>query len=1637
MKKIPAQTSKKSSKEDSQVCFFPVVGIGASAGGLDAFTQILKAIPSDTGMAFVLIQHLAPTHVSLLSEALAKVTSMPVRDIQSGMKVEANHVYVIPPSFDVNIQHGVLQLLARDKTPGEPHLPIDTFFRALAANCESRAIGVILSGTAADGTDGLRSIKTAGGLTFAQDPLTAKFSGMPESAVSAEVVDFCLPIPKLAEELIRVAKNHFFSGEKAEPFARSEDQQDFQKILNVLKIDLNVDFSEYKPATIKRRLARRLALLNVETLSQYLKILQKDPVEARALHDDVLIHVTSFFRDPEAFKKLKKDIFPQIVKLKQPKAPIRMWVTGCSTGEEVYSLAIAYLEFSGDVEGHRPVQIFGSDISERMIEKARAGFYPDHLMSGLSPDQLSRFFVKVEGGYRIVKFVRDLCVFVRHDLARDPPFSRLDLITCRNVLIYFDQALQKRILSIFHYCLNRPGFLLLGRTENVSSHQPLFSAEDKINKIFIRTAVTSRLLFPMLKHNEAAERRPVKDHAVEAKPSFDLSKTIDNILSDYAPCGVLINEHMEVLQFRGKTSLYLEQPSGLPETNLLKIVRPGLFVELKMALTKAKKEMTLVRKDGLKVRQNGYLHSCNLIVRPVQGPAFSKDRLFLILFEEVKVLAVAKKGKSSKKLSKKEIQVEERHSKQLEQELAITKEYLQSLIHEHQQTNEALATANEELVSGNEELQSLNEEMETAKEELQSTNEELTTINDELQNSSREVGQVNNDLINLLNSVEIPIVILDVHRRIRRFTPHARSIMNLLPTDIGRSIDDIKPKIKIENLDQLIAEVIDTVRVKELEVQDFGGSWYRIQIRPYKTLDNKIDGAVLSLVDINILKRDVGRAELARDYATSIVEGVQIPLVVLDNKLKILSANKAFYNIFGVSKAETENKLLYDLGISQWDIPTLRASLGDILANNTLFQNEEVERDFPKLGKRTMSLSAQSIHIEKDIPSMILLSMEDITERGEHLRQTLLSKLKIEESNAQLRQSQKHLSLALEAGQMGSWQIDLDTNSVSYSPELLSLYGFNVLRKNPSEVIRQVVHPEDAEELDRSMLLAFKNLTPFVFQYRIIRDNDKAVRWFESKGEARTNPDGTVSFIGIASDITQQKLAALEIEHSRQQLHEFFMQAPIPMVILEGPNHKFTLANPPYEKLTGRKVVGKTFLEVFTSQEVSQFIPLLDGVYKTGIPYDGTELKLSLPDVAGVLKDYWLSVGYYPFRDVSGGIKGVLAIHQDVTVQVEARKSLEYAAKKLANEQHMFETIFKESSSCMTLWSGENLVFEKANPAFMDLFLGRDILGKPLLEALPELINQEFPIQVKKVMQTGEPVVRKEALAVIARVEGGPLEDRYFDYSYLRVNDADGKPYGVFNHGIEVTEKVLARHALEESIKNLADERELRENFVMSLTHDLRTPLTAAKMSVQLVQRETQVPSKISKLSAVTSYLDRIDDMVRDLLDVTKIRGKEKLPLDISECDLNTITHSIIEVFVSTHGDRFILENEENLVGYWDPKALQRIIENLLSNAVKYGSLTTSISIGLKKKNGFMEICVHNEGNPIPPHEQQKLFIKFHRSSSARNSSQGGWGIGLTLVQGLAEAHGGNIQIESDLNKGTTFIVTLPQDARSFQTISS
>lgn len=956
---------------------FPVVGIGASAGGLEAFAQLLSALPRDTGMAFVLVQHLDPVHESLLPELLAAHTAMPVISVRDDLAIEPNRVYVIPPNTSMELEDGVLRLAARE--PGI-HLPIDIFFRSLAKVQGSRAIGVVLSGNASDGSVGVRAIKAECGITFAQSEATARFGGMPRNAMATGAIDYVLAPDEIAREFATLAAHPFLIPSRAgdsRSEALPEGEGEMRRILALLYSATKVDFSRYKTTTVRRRIGRRMMVLRLETLAEYARYTERTPTELQALYRDLLISVTSFFRDPETFEALSKLLVETLANRRQTQAPVRAWVPGCSTGEEVYSLAICLFDLLRQPQGGLPVQFFGTDISDIALDQARRGTYPIGIEDDVPAERLQRFFAKVEVGYQINKNIRESCIFARHDLTKDPPFSNLDLVSCRNLLIYLDQSAQRHVLPVFHYALKPTGLLLLGSAESIAAASDLFTTVDQQHKIYAPKGVQPRLPLEM---NMGG--RPL-DNTIPSPPAgssaLELQKRLERVIqSKYSPDAVLIDAEFQILQFRGHTSFYLDPSPGQASLNVLRLAAEGLVLPLRRAVQAAAETKGPAREIGLEIEAAGERRKVTLEVTPVSG-VDPGERYFLIVFVREKTAG----GKThSDDPVPATVPVDE-HEAKLERELTETREYLRNMTEQYEAHSEQLRAANEEARSANEELQSTNEELRTTKEELQSANEELTTINEELQNRNLEVNATNSDLKNLLSATTIPILMVDSDLRVRRFNTAAGKVFELAPVDIGRPVGHVRGHIETPRLEQQVRNVIDTLHASGEELQDSEGRWCSLSIRPYRTVDDRIAGAVITLQDIDPLKRGLEAAEQARDYAEGMIETVREPLVVLDGDLRVRRATQAFYDMFLVSREETDGRFLYDLGNGQWNDGRLRELIGAALFRSEVFHGFEMVHEFPYIGSRTMRLNGRRISFPQAQERMLLLSIEDVTERRE------------------------------------------------------------------------------------------------------------------------------------------------------------------------------------------------------------------------------------------------------------------------------------------------------------------------------------------------------------------------------------------------------------------------------------------------------------------------------------------------------------------------------------------------------------------------------------------------------------------------------------------------------------------------------
>ncbi len=956
---------------------FRIVGIGASAGGLEAVKQLLEHLPADTGMAFVLVQHLDPKHESLLPSLLARATRMPVVTAGDGIRVEPDHLYVIPPNRALTIQGGLLRLVPRETGPGG-YLTIDRFFRSLAADQLQLGIGVILSGADSDGALGVAAIKEHGGVVLAQDPASAIQGGMPRHAIATGAVDLVGSPEQLARELRRLA---------ARPIETiltppAPDNGALRQVFRILHNAADVDFGLYKAGTVMRRISRRMLLCGTESLSEYAYYLQTHPAEVDSLYQDLLINVTRFFREPEAFESLRATAWPEILKARGTASrPIRVWVPGCSTEEECYSLAICLLEFLEEVAPGTPVQIFGTDVSEAVLERARLGIYPENITLDVSPERLRRFFTRVDTGYQIAKSLREGCIFARQNLLKDPPFSGIDLVSCRNVLIYLTPAAQQRILPLLHFALRPNGFLLLGNSETVGPFTDLFEVVDKEHNLFAKRAVPTRFEWDLTRHlpepvspaGSVPAARPVRE-ALQA----EVVREADRVLLDtFAPPGVLVTEAFDIVQFRGDTSPYLAPAPGQASLNLLKMLRPGLLPGVPRALRAARGRTAPLQRPAGRVEIGGRPVEVTVEVVPIQ-PGGKSPPYFLVLFHSARSPRGGRRVHSGREESR--LPAGRGRTARLEQELAAAKEALRAIIDEQANVNEELRAANEEIVASNEELGATNEELEAAREELQATNEELTTINDQLQARNRELSQLTNDLTNLLASLNMPILMVGRDLRFRRITPLATSVLNIRPTDVGRPVGEIRIPLTGPPLEELIAEVIDTMTPKEVEVQDAAGRWYALRIRPYRTVDHQIDGAVVVLVDLHDLKTVAAGLAATREYASALVATVRHPLVVLDGSLRLRTANKAFYREFGLAPAEAEGRLFYELNDRRWDVPDLHRLLEDVLPRERAFRDVPLDYVGRDGRRRQLLLTARRVDGTGTGEPLILLAIEETYE---------------------------------------------------------------------------------------------------------------------------------------------------------------------------------------------------------------------------------------------------------------------------------------------------------------------------------------------------------------------------------------------------------------------------------------------------------------------------------------------------------------------------------------------------------------------------------------------------------------------------------------------------------------------------------
>ena len=1682
--------------ETSDDTSFPIVGIGASAGGLEAFTQLLKALPCDTGMAFVLVQHLAPTHASALAEILSRATKMPVTEVKDEPTVEPNHVYVIPPARSMIIAGDTLQLLPREDTG--IHRPIDQFFRSLAEEWRHRAIGVVLSGTATDGTLGLEAIKAEGGITFAQDA-TAQHAGMPHSAIASGCVDFVLAPDEIAREIVRIGHHAYAIGEKSGEWRVASDAKKdpgsnslatrhspLATLLQLLHQTTGVDFNHYKFNTLYRRITRRMVLQKLDDLSQYVEFLQKTPVEVEALYQDILISVTSFFRDPEAFEALKQVVFPRLLKGRTRHDPVRIWTLGCSTGQEAYSLAMAYMEAADALGSQAPLQVFATDLNAANIERARAGVYPKEIAQDVSPERLRRFFTEGDFGYRISKTTRDACVFSRHNVLADPPFSRIDVISCRNLLIYMEPVLQQKIVPLLHYALKPAGCLWLGGSETIGGYRNLFEAEDAKHKIYIKkpASSTDRGHFA-LQHNGAPRAPFVPFTARPVDAAVDLHKEADRILlTKFAPPGVVVSADLEILQYRGDTGPFLTHSPGKASFSLLKMLREGLLVGVRAAILRAGKEESTVRDEGLRVKSNGSYHEVAVEVIPL-GKGDDKNGGFLILFEDAMGASQASGGRqpsgnsdSSRLVANQGIDIprspespsSDADTVRLEQELVATRDYLQSLIEEQEAANEELQSANEEVQSANEELQSTNEELETSKEEIQSSNEELATVNDELNDRNAELNRVNNDLVNLIESIQSAVVMLGPDLRIRRFTPSAETLLNLIPSDVGRPLAEIKFNLDgLPDLESLLNAVLDTAGNRECEVRNKQRRWYSLRLRPYRTVDNLIDGVVVTLVDVDAMKR-------AHEYTESIVATVREPLLVLDKDLRIQSASRSFYETFQVAPANTVNRPLFELGNGQWDIPVLRRLLVEVLPLENDVTDFEVEHEFEAIGWKSMRLNARRLIQTTEQAPLILLAIEDITDRkqaavaieAQRERMNVLSEaatalLFANDPDAMLHGLLAKIGPPLGVDAYFNYMVDEGGNSLrlvssdGIPPESThtiermeygqALCGTVALNRKP--LVRTHLQQSDDPKAELARSFGFRAYTcnPLLSDDLLL-----GTLSFASRSKDEFGPDELI-FLQTISDYVAVAYARLHVQNVVRESEErlrFIMDSMPQKVFTTTPGGHIDYFNPQWTEFT-----GMTFEELYDSgwthfvhpDDLPEKTRLWQHAFETGEPFQ-SEHRFRRAD--GEYR--WHFSRATPLRDETGSILMWVGSNTDV-------HDIKQAEVALLESETRYRRLFEASKDGVLILDFSNGTIIDVNP-FMRELLGYshdEFLGKELWE-----------IGLFSDKAANESVVRTLQEKGYVRFEHLPLRSK--DGRSVEV-EVVANAYQEDHHSViqfnirDITERSRMETVLRRQAVQLSELHRRKDEFLAMLSHELRSPLAPIANAVQLLGLQKSGESRIQQQARgiIERQVGQLQHLVDDLLEVSRITtGRVQLRLE--RIDMCRIAEGAVEtvrpLIEQRRHELTVSLPQEPVWMLADAARLEQVLVNLLTNASKYteggGHIWLTVEIVASDEwrvasdeqeesgaallitpsslathhsplaTSCVVIRVRDTGVGISPALLPHVFDLFTQADRSLDRSQGGLGIGLALVQRLTELHGGKVEAFSTMGEGSEFVVRLP-----------
>ena len=1598
-----AGTKKKTTtagKKTSTVTQPVIVGIGASAGGLDAFKNFLTAMPADSGLAFVLVQHLDPTHESLMVDLLARHTRMQVLQVEDQMKVQRDHVYMIPPNKSLTVKDGILHLSKPVERRGM-RMPIDYFFRSLAEDQQEKAICIIFSGTGTDGTLGLKTVKEYGGMAMVQEPNTAGYDGMPRSAIATDMVDYILPVEQMPEDLIRYV-NHSYLNEAGskEPEVATEPDQ-LNRILAVLRTRGNYDFRAYKKNTLIRRIKRRMGLNNIEDMGDYVKFMRDKPEELKLLAKDMLIAVTCFFRDPEAMQTLKEQVLPALVERIEADSaePLRIWVPACATGEEAYSIAIMLMETFEERHTVPRIQIFATDVDSDALEYARTGIYPESIAADISPERLSKFFTNDGPAYQVNKFLRESVVFAVQNIITDAPFSKLDLISCRNLLIYIEPSIQKKIIPLFHFALRSSGFLFLGPSETIGREFGMFEPISKSMRIYHRIGANQRMNidFPLVLSDEGMRAMAT----VIRKPGHDTDPgelARQALLEHFAPAAVLINRKYEILYFYGPTSDYLELPTGEPVHDLIMMVRQGLRTKLRGAVHKAIAENNTIAVRAPRFNRGQGNVSVVITVSPVQS---TTDSLLLVTFRDEPERDIKTSDLGSDEVGENTL------VQQLEYELHVTREDLQSTIEEMETSNEELKAANEEVMSMNEELQSTNEELETSKEELQSLNEELNTVNNQLQDKVVELEVTNNDLNNLLTSTDIATVFLDSDLCIKRFTPSSSSLLSLIPTDIGRPLSDIAYKVADEHLIEEASSVLARFVPLEREVADDDGHWYLRRIVPYRTEDNKIEGVVLTFADISRVKKAEQQVQRLNRLLHTITEIDRVMVQEQDEKALLERACRILvehggYLMAWVGKADFESgevipvahagmsaNFLQQIGVRCDDTPQGQLPSGMAIRTGKYQINDDVDsnelyarwrQQAHEMGYRSCAAFPLKVH-DKVIGAISVYEPE--TNAFDQEKTALLEELagtigfalqnyqdaeQRRQAEAALRQSEADLAEAQQIARVGSWRLDLADNKLSWSDEVYRIFEIKPEKFRASyENFLELVHPDDKQLVNEAFNGSINNRSPYDIVHRVLLKNGD-VKYVHEKCKTTFDEHGNpLHSMGTVQDVTELTLAEQALKKNQDELE-----------------HRVAERTEELQKEVAERKNQQRIIERTAAEETALAALLRVGLQRL-------TLQEQLEQTIQELMDHvpWLdltSEGAIFLREENNG-SGVL-------------KSV--ASCNLPPEQEtLCTTVPFGTCLCGTAAEQECVLFATSDDR-RHVF-NFDCMKKHSHYCLP-ILNAGRTSGILLLHST------------FSHKNDPSIED------FLR-RVVDVISMGISRHK---TEKQLIQAKLEAERANNA-----KTEFLSSMSHELRTPLNAILGFGELLKfnRKNLDAEDQESLDYILSSGKHLLNLINEVLDLAKIDAG-KLDIAIRDVDVSDILDKCVHLIKP-----LTLQSDINILGNWkdtywvkaDATRLSQVLLNLLMNAVKYNQQGGTVTIDIESSDSDrIRVSVTDTGIGIKPEERSKLFEPFKRLNNVKNLTSG-TGIGLNITQKLTELMGGKVDFVSEQGKGSTFWIELPK----------